>query len=191
MYACGRGKVGGTNRYVCAFITCLRGVEADRRFLAVRPVSLLSAVPCFLVLDSSYLCHLKPDANAPATPTDMLKHATEVEQAYHAHGQRESTTEKLGIRFFRHCTGHLVKDRDFFCSFLRVSHVGRIFQDYVVDPLAEGMWDSMHLLRGPFRKADVLKVHTQAYGRVDVRGLGFSRAVSKERQNDALVPSHI
>ncbi|CAM9686329.1 unnamed protein product [Pylaiella littoralis] len=31
-------------------------------------------------------------------------------------------------------------------------------KDYVVDPLAEGMWDSMHLLRGPFRKADVLKI---------------------------------
>lgn len=38
---------------------------------------------------------------------------------------------------------------------------GRVFpQDYVVDPLAEGMWDSMQLLRGPFGKAEVLKVYT-------------------------------
>ena len=33
-------------------------------------------------------------------------------------------------------------------------------QDYVVDPLAEGMWDSMPLLRGPFGDSSILKVHS-------------------------------
>ena len=33
-------------------------------------------------------------------------------------------------------------------------------QDYVVDPLAEGMWDSMSVLRAPFANSDVLKVRT-------------------------------
>ncbi|CAM9203341.1 unnamed protein product, partial [Laminaria digitata] len=31
-------------------------------------------------------------------------------------------------------------------------------KDYVVDPLAEGMWDSMPLLRGPFGNSGILKV---------------------------------
>lgn len=42
-----------------------------------------------------------------------------------------------------------------------MSLVGRISQDYVVDPLAEGMWDCMQLLRRPFGNADILKVHTR------------------------------
>eukprot|EP00903_Cladosiphon_okamuranus_P014299 g13281.t1 len=31
-------------------------------------------------------------------------------------------------------------------------------QDYIIDPLAEGMWDSMSLLRAPFANPDVLKI---------------------------------
>lgn len=33
-----------------------------------------------------------------------------------------------------------------------------VYQDYIVDPLAEGMWDSMSLLRAPFANPGVLKV---------------------------------
>lgn len=35
---------------------------------------------------------------------------------------------------------------------------GCSLQDYVVDPLAEGVWDCMGLLRGPFGNSDILKV---------------------------------
>jgi len=38
------------------------------------------------------------------------------------------------------------------------SSVAAIPQDYIVDPLAEGMWDEMSLLRGPFGNSGVLKV---------------------------------
>lgn len=98
------------------------------------------------------------NANNPAN-VDVLVHTTNSSNLVWTE-RVSNQVGALSLYLLEVCsTGHLIKHRKRLSSPCFVSLVGRIFQDYVVDPLAEGMWDNMRLLRGPFGNTDVLKVH--------------------------------